>query len=782
MSLKVLSGPPGSGRTRRLLALAKKTCDAGGRVWWVGLPAQRGHTLRRLTADGYAALGFEFMSAQQLYYRLLTAATDLRPLVVGTARLVRVVEALHHVNRAFPTPGEARLFAAAIAEAKRYAVTPRDYEQLAADTEQRRFAAVYAAYQAGMTNAWDYDDARQAALDLVNRKALTVEADVVIVDGLREVGPLELRFWRGLARHINVHLSLAVLPPGLEPTTVLPARDSTVVERFAAANPVEEGRWVMRSVKQDLFGQGMAPLDVAIVAPAARARALVALAEEYGVPLMDETPLALADEGQGRVLVDLLELPEMPTPTRLLAVPALEELGRLALEAGVAGNAAVGELARRNGLSEVWLQWRERLKVTGDAVTWARELMAELLEGAPRELVERALGKAQEAARLGAGDGFRAWWAALLQDARQARAEGAGVALLDATSVSGRRYRKVYLVGAVEGAYRAGEREDYFLPEEMRNDLSESFAHLGLPRRFQGRGEAFAMELLQRADHLVITAPLGDQGGPLVLDEALFGATEPPALPLVPAGSRLELPGAAPYVPDLSPVALGRPYVESLRRYHDCSFRMWGEGVLRVSGDVQDEEGVGERLRAALLQERGGRLTVERLAALVEEFPNHAAWLNKHAQLLSRLTYGVELGGRAGFAITYLHATEKVELAGGGFRVDIYRFVPWSKAWDEESADDVIKNRWSEYWAVGALFAQPAFRVQEVHVLVWPIGEDPIDLAPRGGVSPRWLRVSEKRSLVEETLPAFMRGEVKPNPGFICRTCPVFDLCREGVR
>jgi hypothetical protein len=204
--------------------------------------------------------------------------------------------------------------------------------------------------------------------------------------------------------------------------------------------------------------------------------------------------------------------------------------------------------------------------------------------------------------------------------------------------------------------------------------------------------------------------------------------------------------------------------------------------VLRASEGVQAEEDAGARLRAALLQERGGRLTTQRLTELEEAFPNHAAWLNEHAPLLSRLTYGVELGGRAGFASAYLHATEKSELASGGFRVDIYRFVPWAQAWDEDSAEEVIKNRWSEYWAVGALFAQPAFRVQEVHVLVWPIGEDPIDLAPRGGVSPRWLRVSEKRSLVEETLPAFQRGEVKPNPGFICRTCPVFDLCREGVR
>ncbi len=781
MGLSVIIGPPGSGRTTRLLAAAREVCDSGGRVWWVGLPSQRAHLLRRLTADGYAALGFEFMSAQQLYYRLLSAATTLRPLVVGTARLVRVVEALHQVNHAFPTPGEARLFAAAIAEAKRFAVTPDDYERLALDHEQRRFAQVYRAYQAGMGDVWDYDDARLFAVDLVSQDEVAVEADMVIVDGLREVGPLELRFLRGLARHVDVHLSLPMLPPGVSADEVLPPRHDVGVERYAAANPVEEGRWVMRSVKQDLFGDGMEPLDLAIVAPPGRARALVALAEEYGVPLMDETPLALADEGPGRALVDLLELPELPTPTRLLAVTELAELGRLTLEAGVAGNEAVMELARQHGHFAAWSRWRERLQVRGDPVEWARDLIREALPDAPLELAERALAKAQEAARLGAGDGFRAWWVALLLDSRQPRREGAGVALLDGKLASGRRYKKAYLVGAVEGAYGAGEREDYFLPEEARRELSETFEHLGLPRRFQGRGQGVAEELLHRATQLVVTAPRGDQGGPLVLDEALFGAAEPSELPLVPAGSRLELAEHTPFAPDVSNVDLGKPYVETLRRYRDCSFRLWGEGVLRAAQLLQVDDDEASRLRSELLRERGGRLTPERLEELAEGYPGYAGWLREHAGTLTRLTYGVELGGREGFATAYLHATDKAVLPSGRVGVTIYRFVNWSAAWDEESAEQALANRWSEYWAVGALFAQPSYRVEEVHLVVWPIGGAPIDIAPNG-VKPGWRRVAGKRSLVEETLPAFSRGEVRPNPGFICRTCPVFDICREGVR
>ncbi|MCW5819157.1 MAG: hypothetical protein KIT12_04525 [Trueperaceae bacterium] len=777
MKLAVTVGPPGSGRTERMLAAARAACDAGKRVWWVGLPAQRAHVLHRLTANGYAALGFEFMSAQQLYYRLLTQATAILPLVVGSARLVRVVEALHAVGHALPTPGEARLFAAAIAEAKRFAVDAEAYERLAVDGEQRRFAAVYRAYQAGMRGVWDYDDARSAAVDLVGREQCAVGADLVIVDGLREVGPLELRFLRGLAKHVAVRLTLPALPPGLEADEELPARSGAVVERYVAPNPVTEARWVMSSLKRDLFEGGFRPLDLAVIAPPERARALTVLAEEYGVPLMDESPLALADAGPGRALVDLLELPELPTASRLLAVPDLVPLGRLVLEAGVAGNDAVTELARLHELDGVWRRWRGRLEVGSDPVAWARGLIEEAVPGAAPTFAANALAKAQEAARLGSGPGFRAWWAALLRDAREARREPAGVALLDATLASGRRYRKAYLLGAVEGAYGAGEREDYFLPEERRSELSDSFERLGLPRRFQGRGPEVAAELLQRADRLVITAPHGDQGGRFVPDAALMGVGVPAGLPAVPVGSPVELGAGARFTADLSAVALGEPYVESLRRYRECSFRYWGETLVRV----EQPPDAARALRAALVRSGPEPLTPERIADLAVDHPAYAGWLGRHAERLARLKYGVTLGGRRGYALARLDATERQELQDGGRNVTIYRFVAWGDAWDAGSAEQAMRDRWTEYWAVGALFAQPSFQVSEAHIVLWPIGGEPIDLAPRG-VRPEWRRVVDRRRLVEETLPAFERGEVRPSPGFVCRTCPVFDLCREGVR
>src|SRR5690606_39027739 len=135
-----------------------------------------------------------------------------------------------------------------------------------------------------------------APVDEAARRAIeSVPADVIIVDGLREVGPLELRALQALSRWREVHLTLPSAPPGAEPTALLPAGPPPVIERYLAPNPVAEARWVMRSLKRDLAQGGHDALDLAIVAPPTSAPAIVALADEYGVPVMDETPVALAD-------------------------------------------------------------------------------------------------------------------------------------------------------------------------------------------------------------------------------------------------------------------------------------------------------------------------------------------------------------------------------------------------------------------------------------------------------------------------------------------------------
>lgn len=777
-------GPPGSGRTTRMVEVARSACSAGKRVWWVGLPAQRAYVLRRVTEGGYVALGLEFMSAQQMFYRLLTRANRLQPMFVGSAALVRVAEAMRTVMRTFPAPGEARLFARAIAEAKRFGVGPAAYEEQAADPEQRRLAEVYRAYEE-LKEAWDYDDVRLAAVELAAGGQLACEAEVVIVDGLREIGPLELQLLTALAERTQVHVNLGLPPPTMEASRVLDVVHPVAVERYAAPNPVSEARWVMRSVKRDLAEGGFRPLDLAIIAAPGRARAVAALADEYLVPLMDESPLALVDRPLGQRLVDLLELPEHPTAARLLAVDELRPLAAAALEHGVAGVEAVDALALALGLRDSWRGWLTRLEVEGDSVAWGRRLLQEVVGAGgelPREFEESALAKAQEAARLGAaGPGFRAWWAALLQDSRTARRENAGVALLTATAASGRRWRKAYVVGAVEGAFAAGEGEDYFVPEEQRADLADAFRHNALPRRFQGRAELVAAELLTRADHLVITAPLAGQEGQLVPDAALLGP-EPQELPELPAASPLELEPERPFAAALGTAPLGRPTVERLRRYSECSFRLWGEDTLRRGPDWEEDLPAWRRLVDALLGERNSRLSPERLTHLSARFPEAAGWLGRHAAHLQKLTFNVHMFGGEGRASAALHAALREPGAGegGGQRAVLYRFVTPGSVATPAEARDYLRGRWTEYYAAYGLLSQSSHDVGRVDVVVWPVFGEPVSAHGRG-VGRSFTLGRQRRDWVNDNLPGFLGGRVTPSPGFQCRGCPVFDVCREGV-
>jgi len=845
-----------------MLRLAREACAAGRRVWWVGLPAQRAAVYRRATLDApagagsgpraVALLGLEFVTLQQVYYRLLARAQELHPLVIGSGRLVMVGEALAEVAGAVPAPGEARLFAQAIAEAKRFAVTPEALRAAATregDPERRRLAEVFAAYErikAASDGSWDYDDFRAAAQALAERRPDACEADVVVVDGFRELGPLELRVFRALAAVAEVHVTLPRVPEGFalperaQVAPVLPGAPTPRVERYRAPNPVTEARWALRALKRDLAEGGYDPLELAVIAPEERIAALEALADEYGVPLVDETPQALADTPAGRLLVELLELPDYPTPSGVLAVPELAPLADAALDAGVAGAEAMAALARSLGLEAPWRAWLAALEVDGPPLPWARHLLAEVLpallrEGAadagggapaagdegrggedgvapgpppppgiPARFHDLALRSAQEASRLASGAGFRAWWAALLRQGRQPRDLRGGVALLTATLASGRRFRKAYLLGANEGVYGAGEREDYFVPEEDRVRPEESASRLGLPHRFQGRDPEVVAELLARAATVVVSCPEADQSGPLLPEPALVGEAPGP-LPEVPAGSVLELPADTRFHAGLEPVALGAPTVAALERYAECGFRFWAERRLPRGAERGREDGARPwwaELRAALRAEP--RLSPERLEALAGEHPEAAGWLRQHAEALTSLTYGVRLpagdgggshaAGLSGAARddTARDDTARHDAAPGagpyavidaavreGTHATLVRFCGPEQAPDEAEAERYIKGRWTELWAAGHLLERYRGRVTRVDVTVWPIAGEPIALFPRG-IRYRWKQISTRQRRAAEAFERFARGEAAPRPGYRCATCPVFDVCREG--
>jgi ATP-dependent helicase/nuclease subunit B len=816
VSFELLVGPPGSGKTHVLLERARELTGAGGRVWWVGLPSQRAPFYRRATRQE-ALLGLEFQTLQQVYYRMLAHARLLRPLIVGTGRLALVGEALAQELNALPVPGEARLFAGAIAEAKRFGLGVNDIPP--GDAEVERLRRVYASYERLKGADWDYDDFRRQALALAEAGASScaslIEADALFVDGLREVGPLDLRLLLALSANCEVRLALPEAPAGHLPGRVLEAGERTAISVFEAPNPVAESRWVMRALKRDL-AQGFDPLDLAVVLPKGESVAFAALADEYGVPVMDERPTALADTVPGRLLLELLELPEYPTAARLLPIRELAPLANAALDAGVTGHTALSLLAGRLGLEDAWQRCLAELEVPEDRDAWAAALVDRVLAVAsasaeadrvPDELFRtQALARAKEAGRVAAGPGMRAWWSALLKEASISPSPPGGVALLDERLASGRRYRRAYLLRAVEGSYGVGEREDYFVPEEGRVDLPELFTGapggVRLPRRFAGRGRLLYAEMRSLADELIVTFPHGDQGGPLLAEPELVAGRELQPLPDLPAGSRLELAGGEPYrAPYRAPNRVagearrpggaegttGEPVpvsLEELRRYDECAMRSWLERQLfrpagndngSHAGDAGDEDAAaGWPLLVAALRERPA-LEPKRLAALARRFPWAAEWLRAHRDQLQRLAFGVALPADRPGPRAQLDAALR-----SGREAALYLFARPGAAAAADEAAALLDERWNELWAAGYMLRRYRGRVERVQVVVWPVLGEPVEAYP-GGIRYAWKRIANRMSRAQAALERYQSGSIEPSPGYLCRGCPVRDACREGV-
>ncbi len=826
--LRLLVGPPASGKTTRTVERVLEACRSGCRVWWVSLPHQRPYVFRRVTSGGRAVLGLEVVGAQQAYYRVLSAAVpdDLRPLVVGTARIVVVAEALGRVMGRQPSPGEAKLFAAAIAEAKRYEVPPAGLRGLVPGAELERLTLVYEAYEVEKGARWDYDDVRSQAAALAgeDRFAAVMGApraraaaglpDAVVVDGWRELGPLDWVFLRGLARHVPVQVALPSAPPGLRPDEVLePTHAPVEVRRYAAVNAVDEARWVLRSLKRDLAA-GLDPLDLAVVAPGGAGDALAALADEYGVPLMDERGVALADTPAGRALLDLIELRSGPTPARLLAVPELAPVAATALRLRVTGADALARVARAVGLGEELARWTDLLAVRGDPVAWTRWLLDEVLgrtHDVEPALRERVLAAAQHASRLAGGERFKEWLAALLRDVRSPRALAGGVALLDADLASGRRFERCYVMGATVGAYSAGEREDYFVPDDARAPLRG----LGcLPRRFAGGDELVIAELLSRGRVTVVTAPLAGPGGALVPDERLVG--EPGALaplPVLPAGSPLEAGADEPYEPAFAPVPGpiepppapdGGPDVEWLREYaEECSLRAWGELALDLGdGDLAAAAAAGGRRAAAEVELRrlieeppgGGEdwrrllddlkarpgLDPTRLASVAADHPWAAGWLRDHADTLTCLTWNAAVRHEELGVTAYVDAARRERLAGGGSMATLYRFAPPYSGAEWEYARRWQSARWTEYLAAAVVMRRWSRPARHVAIVVWPVLGVPLRF--ENSNRPVMLeRLDEVEEGVARALRDLAAGRVEPNPDeYRCARCRLAAVCRKG--
>ena len=720
-------GPPASGKTTLALERALEVLKGRGRVLWVGLPHQRAYVYRLLGEKG-AFLGLEFLSLQALYYRVLAEAGWLKPLLPGAGRVALVGEALRELVGPGVSPGEARLFARAIAELKRSGLSPF---ALPKEGEAGRLRRVYFAYERLKRGSLDYDDFRHLALKAPLR--LFPEPHLVVVDGFREVGPLDLRFLRRLAPRVPVLLTLEVLPEGLTPWRELAPRPFRR-EVWALANPVEEARHLLRALKRalaprDLGGEGLRPEEVLIVAPEDRIPGLLLLKEEYGLPLEDGRERSLAETEEGERVLALLS--PYPTGRDLLAL-GFSALGRRALRLGLAGEEALGLLAEREGL---WEEWRAFLALRApgeDPLAWGEAVLEKLGVKAK----EPFLARLRLALRVDRADPL-AWWRSLLLDETLPPEVGRGIPVLPPLRAMGVRARRAYVLEWVAGRYTLGEREDYFLLEELR----ERGLLKGLKRRLRGLDPLFRQAVASRGEEVFLLYPEAGPSGPL---EPLEKGRRPEALP---PSSRLEALDPLPFQPPLPSKAEGLPTLEALRRFlEECPMRVYLERFPTLDGEA-----------------RGWALLARDPKAL-EADPVVSPWLQAHREHLEGMGFFRNWDGRR-----YRLRLDGVRRQGK--EVHLYRLLP-------EDGEPDLGKRWTEWKALEALLARD--EVEGVHLWAWPWLSEPIPLrkAPyrKGEAVPRARAIGPR---LEEALAGWVAGPFAPRPGNHCHTCDFKDICRK---
>lgn len=773
-----------------MVARARAAAAEGARVGFLGRSPQRGEVLRALAREG-PTLGVAFYTFQQFALLMLARAGGLGVHILPTARLALVAEALTEHAGALPTPGEASLFARAIAEVKRSGLTPERLTELAHGQRQggdrgagelERLAAVWACYEWLKGAQFDDDDVRAAVRVEVQRRdpealRAIVPVDRLIVDGLPEIPPDDLAWFRELARAIDVDIAVERAPADVE-CEALPARPHEVVA-YRFANPVAEVRWLLRALARDLR-EGLDPRDLAVVAPASLGSALLALAPEFEVPLARQAPRALVDLPFGRLLVDLLELPEHPNAGRLLAVPEWVTLGQRAFEGRLSGARAIERLAVELGLGERWQAWREALTPSEPVLDWARRVVALAAdldlaqtpsEQRPQQEAriagqqEAALRRAQEAARLAVGEGFRDWWLALLRASVVAERSLPGIALIEPRAAAGRRFRRAYIAGAVAGAYDVGEREDLFIPEELRA-IGPDLAPDELPRRHRGGDAAWRQALRARADRVTLTHALADREQTLRPDVLLLGAErgeEPPELPTV---SALEVQAEPLFAAEPPSAPTHSVSLQTLQRAEVCPFAAWGEAQLPETGGVDWVA----RARRALREE--GAWGPERAERLQRAFPLLEGWLARHGAALADLKTGLRFDeGSTHARIDALRRREG--------RVELIAFLL-----PDEPPAALLRagERWRELWVADHLLTRYPTQLSRVDIVAWPIGGEPELLTPEGVATPALQAARRRvREQAERAVERWRSGPPEPKPGYECRRCRIADFCRMGA-
>ena len=510
--MKVLIGPPGAGKTRDALGHATGAAAGLRRVIVATLPPAWRYLTRRLARQGRAVLGVEVRHLQAVYTEILAHAGKLGKPFDHVDRLVTVARLLGSAG-----PGKARLFAGAIGEFKRFGLGP-DFEPFDGFTEELR--DVFKRYEdfKDRLGIQDLDDRRLLAIR-VAREGTTIPFDTLVVDGLREVTPLEARFLRELAAGgVDVLLTLPAPAFGVDGKR-LPPR-SLEVRRYLLDNPVNEARFVLAEAARALE-EGLHPAEVAVIVPEGLAPLYREIAANLGLPLTDELRRLTEVDPAAATLVEILELPDHPTPAALARIPGLEPLADRLAAWEAAGKealrAALGEAdeATRRRWEEV-LGLLEREKVDE---TWVLEV-ARLAGGAEHE--EALLRAGFRAIQAGdTGGRAREWWRHLIENLRVA-AEGEGITLTAPERLAGRRYLRAFVAGATATRYDHRTSEDFFFPEEARAKIPD------LPPRLRDQAARFFQEIAGCGEQTVITAHRTGTAGLEDPHPLLFPVEDPP--------------------------------------------------------------------------------------------------------------------------------------------------------------------------------------------------------------------------------------------------------------
>jgi hypothetical protein len=836
---ELIVGPAASGKTRAAVKRAFDTAQTGERVIVLTLPNQREFWLDQLSRLG-PSLGVEVTNLQNLCYRMLDRLGLNRPVILNPGRVALTARALERVLERPVAPGEARLYARAIGEMKRHHAVPGGD----GDTYRHVLERVFGVYQTSLDAAGvqDLDDVRLRATQCLQATPMNLRAHL-IVDGYHSLNPSELEAIRVLASLASS--SLVTLPGGAPDTfsdawahPLRAAELVTIAERLGAQvtrlessgrpraglpsvvklevhpSPVEEARAVLRDIKLHLL-EGVPATEMAVVIPhPVPSRVLEALGREYGVPIAPESQGHALETPEGRILEALLGAPGRDYPARDLRVlavlePALVRLADALETAGVVSGSrayhlvcrdqeALAALKRVRALAEP-----PTLGSTEALVRWFEHLLQQSLSGV--DFVDTARIVGREAARLLDPDGktefsgvvFTDWLRSLLSSLKVTHpAAGRGVAVIGPEEASGRRFQHVYVIGAVDGAYRAGDAEDFFVPEEQRQELQRLLSGIpGLPLRLTGLEDTPFYDVLTRADvSVTITRPAAERGSSLRPHPRLeqLGRAPNPASTM-PTASLFEwsvatvTPQAAARVP-WRVRARAASRAATLERSGLCALRAWAEetvpGVDRGQGLVS-----GQLLRswsARLRRARWNGDDINALAVVPDAERDRIDSLAPgfRARLASHLDARVPVPHAAEVQLGYRASLDGIEFTLDGVRfrhnrdgevvaLEVYRVLNDASKGYESFMDSTRQREWwfAAWWLD---------RGAAVSFWAWDLIH-----APRRvfGLDKPYAqnRLREAITAFKVAQSSLETGDLMASPGFHCRDCAYRDLCREAV-